>query len=218
MSSSPERQAGTSGSTREYEQGHAQGQVPGQAQDRDYQAQDRDYQGQDRDFQGERDYQGRDYEGQGRDVQTREKDTRVAGREYPGGRHATGAARGAVIGFTALAGTLMLLGGLWMIAIAIVALSHSGVITTAPTYAFRFNPVGWGWLELGLGVLLFAAGMCVFLGMAWARYVGAFFAVLSAIANFVFIPYQPAWSILMIALDAAIIWALLTPRRTRTEF
>jgi hypothetical protein len=195
MSSSPERQAGTSGSTMGYEQGQgqgqtkgqAQGQVPGQAQERDIQAQERDY--------------------------------RPAGREYPpGARHATGARRGAVIGLTAVAGTLMLLGGLWMVAIAIVALSHSAVITTAPAYIFRFNPIGWGWLELGLGVLLFASGMCVFLGMAWARYVGAFFAVLSAVANFVFIPYQPAWSIIMIALDAAIIWALLTPRRTAQEF
>jgi hypothetical protein len=112
----------------------------------------------------------------------------------------------------------MLLGGLWMVAIGIVSLTHSAIITTAPAYVFRFNATGWGWLEIGLGVLLFAAGMCVFLGMTWARYVGAFFAVLSAVANFVFIPYQPAWSIIMIALDAAIIWALLTPRRTSYEF
>lgn len=184
MSSSPERQAGTSGST-------MGGQVPGQAQE----------------------------QAQGKTpARAEEREYRPAGREYPPGRHATGAARGAVIGFTAVAGTLMLLGGLWMATMAIVALTHSAVITTAPAYTFRFNVIGWGWLELGLGVLLFAAGMCVFLGMAWARYVGAFFAVLSAVANFAFIPYQPAWSIIMIALDAAIIWALLAPRRTPYEF
>lgn len=130
----------------------------------------------------------------------------------------TGAGRGAVVSFTALAGTLMLLGGLWMVAIGIVALTHSAIITTAPAYLFRFNPTGWGWFEIGLGALLFASGMCVFLGMAWARYVGAFFAGFSALTNFVFIPYQPAWSIIMIALDAAIIWALLVPRRTSQEF
>ena|SRR5215472_12073868 len=192
MSSSPERPAGTSGST----MGYGQGQVPGQAPE-----------------QAQGQAQGQT------PAQTQERGYRPAGREYPpAGRHATGAARGAVIGFTALAGTLMLLGGLWMVATAIVALTHSAVFTTAPAYIFRFNVVGWGWLELGLGVLLFAAGMCVFLGMAWARYVGAFFAGLSAIANFVFIPWQPAWSIVMIALDAAIIWALLVPRRTSYEF
>jgi hypothetical protein len=150
--------------------------------------------------------------------QAQERDYRPAGRDYQAaGRHAT-EQRGAVIGFTALAGTLMLLGGLWMVTVAVVALSHGHVFSTAPTYTFRYNIRGWGWTELALGIVLFAAGMCVFLGMAWARYVGAFFAVLSAIANFVFIPYQPLWSIVMIALDAFIIWALLTPRRTPQEF
>ena len=123
-----------------------------------------------------------------------------------------------MIGFTALAGTLMLLGGLWMITVGIVALSHGHVFSTAPAYTFRYNIRGWGWTELALGIVIFAAGMCVFLGMAWARYVGAFLAVLSAIANFVFIPYQPLWSIVMIALDAFIIWALLVPRRQPYEF
>lgn len=151
-------------------------------------------------------------------AQAQEREYRPAAREYPPGRHATGTARGVVVGFTALGGTLMLLGGLWMVAIGLVAVTHSAVITTAPAYLFRFNPIGWGWFEIGLGALLFGTGMCVFLGMAWARYVGAFFAGFSALTNFVFIPYQPAWSILMIALDAAIIWALLTPRRTSYEF
>jgi hypothetical protein len=32
--------------------------------------------------------------------------------------------------------------------------------------------------------------------------------VLSAIANFLFIPYYPVWSLLIIAVDVFIIWAL----------
>ncbi len=208
MSSSHERQAGTSGSTTGYEQEQAQGQAQAQGQGQGQvsaQPQGRGYEA-GRDYESGRDYPaGRDYQA-GREYQ--------AGRDYQaGGRH-----RGAVIGFTALAGTLMLLAGLWMAVVAIVALSHGNVFNTAPAYAFRYNIRGWGWTELALGVVLFAAGMCVFLGMAWARYVGAFLAVLSAIANFVFIPYQPLWSIVMIALDAFIIWALLVPRRVPGEF
>jgi hypothetical protein len=141
----------------------------------------------------------------------------AAGRDYQAsGRHATDH-RGAAIAGTALAGTLMLLSGLWMVVVAIVALSHGHVFSPAAAYTFRYNIRGWGWTELALGVVIFAAGMCVFLGMAWARYVGAFIAVLSAIANFVFIPYQPVWSIIMIALDAFIIWALLSPRQYARE-
>ncbi|HET9894154.1 MAG TPA: hypothetical protein VFQ44_04415 [Streptosporangiaceae bacterium] len=191
MSSAHERQAGTSGAAG-YEQGQTQaqgqGQTPAQSRDRGYQASGRDYQ--------------------------------PAGRDYPGGRDYQAAERhrGAVVGFTALGATLMLLGGLWMAAIAVAALYHGHVFNNPATYQFRWDVRSWGWTELGLGIVLFATGMCVFLGIAWARYVGAFLAGLSAIANFIFIPWQPAWSILMIALDAAIIWALLTPRRYAGEF
>jgi hypothetical protein len=38
--------------------------------------------------------------------------------------------------------------------------------------------------------------------------VGITLAVLSAIANFLFIPYYPFWSLLIIALDVLVIWAL----------
>jgi hypothetical protein len=38
--------------------------------------------------------------------------------------------------------------------------------------------------------------------------VGVLVATLSAIANFFFIPYYPFWSILIIALDIWVIWAL----------
>ncbi len=208
MSSANERQAGTSGSTMGYDPDQAQTQAQGQPQGQGQ------LQGQGQ-MQGT---QGRDYAATGRDYSNR--DYQPGDRDYQaGGRHqAQASGRGAVIGFTALAGTLMLLGGLWMVTVAVIALSHGHVFSTAPAYAFRYNIRGWGWTELALGVVLFAAGMCVFLGMAWARYVGAFFAVLSAIANFVFIPYQPLWSIVMIALDAFIIWALLTPRNQAHEF
>jgi hypothetical protein len=196
MSSAHEqRQAGTSGSTMGYDQGQAPDQGAAQAE---AQQQGQTAQGQ---MTGQP--AGRDYRAAGRDYQGDYQD-----RDRAPGRH-----RGAVIGFTAVAGTLMLLAGLWMITVGIVALSHGHVFSSAPTYTFRYNIRGWGWTELALGIVVFGAGMCVFLGMAWARYVGAFLAVLSAIANFVFIPYQPLWSIVMIALDAFIIWALLAPRR-----
>lgn len=195
MSSSQERQAGTSGSATGYEQEKRQAQGQGQTQEQPAKQAPRQAQGQVPAQAQDRGYRP------------------AAARDYQVGRH-----RGAVIGFTALAGTLMLLGGLWMVAVAIVALSHGHVFSAAPAYTFRFNITGWGWTELALGCVVFAAGMCVFLGMAWARYVGAFLAGLSAIVNFVFIPYQPLWSIAMIALDAFIIWALLTPRRAAYEF
>ena len=42
----------------------------------------------------------------------------------------------------------------------------------------------------------------------WARVVGITLASLSAISNFFFIPYYPVWSIVIIAADVLVIWAL----------
>lgn len=142
--------------------------------------------------------------------------TQAYGQEYRGGgRHAADEHRGAVVTFTALAGTLMVLGGLWSIIVGIAALSSSHVYVHSPAsgYTYAWSLHGWGWAEVILGIVVFAAGVCVFLGMAWARYVGAVLAVISAIGNFMFIPFTPLWSIIMIVLDAFIIWALLRPRR-----
>lgn len=123
--------------------------------------------------------------------------------------------RGAVVTFTAVAGTLMILGGLWGVIVGIVALSSTHYYVTSPVtgYTYRWSLHGWGWSELIFGIVLVAAGVCVFLGMAWARYFGAVLAVISGVGNFMLLPFTPLWAILLIALDAFIIWALLVPRR-----
>ena len=45
-------------------------------------------------------------------------------------------------------------------------------------------------------------------GLRWAIVVGITLAVLSAIANFMFIPHHPVWALLVIALDVFVIWAI----------
>jgi hypothetical protein len=42
----------------------------------------------------------------------------------------------------------------------------------------------------------------------YGRIIGTIVAAGSAIANFAWLPYQPWWSILMIGLSIAVIWAL----------
>jgi hypothetical protein len=119
-----------------------------------------------------------------------------------------------VVAGSALAGCLMVLGGLLGVVVGIAGLSthHVYVHSTVTNYTYSWSLHGWAWTELIFGIVVFAAGVCLFLGMAWARYLGVALAVISAVGNFMFIPYTPVWSIIMIALDAFIIWALLAPR------
>jgi hypothetical protein len=46
------------------------------------------------------------------------------------------------------------------------------------------------------------------LGAVWARAIGVAVAAISAMVNFLSIPYYPLWSILVLALNIGVIWAL----------
>jgi hypothetical protein len=149
--------------------------------------------------------------------------TRQGSRSATGYKHRTAhqsEQRSVIVSLTALAGTFMVLGGLWGVVVGIDALStnHIGVTAAASGYTFGSSVTTWGWVMLILGIVAGAAGICVFLGMFWARYVGACLATISAIAGFIFIPFAPLWAITMIVLDVLVIWALLMPRRRPGEF
>jgi hypothetical protein len=70
-----------------------------------------------------------------------------------------------------------------------------------------------GWIHLGVGAVVFTAGVCLILGQLWARVLGVILALISAVENFLFIPYYPVWSLIVIAVDVFIIWALVTGDR-----
>lgn len=126
-----------------------------------------------------------------------------------------GGERVAAAGGTALAATLMILTGLVNFFVGITGIIKGSFFTTVPNYAFYFSVRGRGWVDLVLGAVIFAAGVCVLLGMTWARVVGIVLAVFVAIANFLFLPFYPIWSIIVIALSVFIIWALASGGRRR---
>jgi hypothetical protein len=95
----------------------------------------------------------------------------------------------------------------------LVALVRDSFYVVAPNYVFEFDVTSWGWIHLIAGIVVVLAGFGVLSGQTWARVVGITLAVLSAIANFGFIPYYPVWSLLIIALDVFVIWALATHGR-----
>jgi hypothetical protein len=118
---------------------------------------------------------------------------------------------------TLLAGVLMMLGGAWdFLAGLAVVIRHGFFAPVSNTYAYHWNIQSWGWLQLALGAVVFAAGVCVLLRMTWARVVGVILATFSGIAAFMFIPYYPFWGIILVAINFFIIWALVSVGRRRT--
>jgi hypothetical protein len=114
---------------------------------------------------------------------------------------------------SALAGTLMIISGATGFLGGLAKVVKGGFFTFNSTYPYHWTTHGWGWTELIIGGLLFAAGVGVFLGMTWARAVGVLIATAYAVVSFLTIPFYPVWSLILIALNVFVIWALLTRGR-----
>jgi hypothetical protein len=116
-------------------------------------------------------------------------------------------------GLSVFAGSMMIIVGVWEALTGFAAIVHDDLYVAAPNYIYSFDLTAWGWLHLLLGVLVAGAGFGVLRGQLWGRIIGIAGASLSMMANFLFIPYYPIWSLLIIALDVAVIWALVTHSR-----
>lgn len=104
----------------------------------------------------------------------------------------------------------MIVNGIWGIVVGLAAIIRRDFFVVAPNYVYEFSTTGWGWIHLILGALLTAVAFALIFGQSWARWPVLVLVILQATSQFFFLPYYPWWSILIIALDVIIIWALLT--------
>ncbi|MFF5336964.1 hypothetical protein [Streptomyces sp. NPDC013181] len=128
----------------------------------------------------------------------------------PAAAPGTGGTHPARTGWTVFAAVLMIFGGAMAIFQGISAIAEDDVFIATRNYVFQFNLTGWGWVHLIVGIVIVLAGFALFSGALWARVVGVILAGLGAVANFLWLPYYPLWSIVLIAIDVFIIWALCT--------
>jgi hypothetical protein len=116
---------------------------------------------------------------------------------------------GWVYGFAAFGGAVMLMIGIFQALAGLAAIFENEFFVVSSNYFYEIDVTAWGWIHLILGAIIAFAGISIYTGQAWARSVGVVLAILSAIANFFFIPYYPVWAVLIIALNIAVIWALV---------
>jgi hypothetical protein len=122
-------------------------------------------------------------------------------------------ASGWAVGLILFAAIMMIMSGAFQAIAGLVALFKGEFYVATRNYLFQFDISTWGWTHLLVGLVVLLAGFAILSGRTWGRVVGIVLAVLSAIANFAFIPYYPFWSLTVIALDVFVIWALATHGR-----
>lgn len=112
------------------------------------------------------------------------------------------------VGWIFFAGTMMVIGGVLNAIYGFVAVFNDDWVVFQDRSAVFLDLTGWGWLHVAIGVVLLLAGLGVFSGNVLARTVGVLVAAIALIANFLWLPVYPIWSITVMVIAALVIWAL----------
>ena len=115
-------------------------------------------------------------------------------------------------GGTLFAAMMLVIIGCFQVLMGIEAIAKDKFFVVTQNYVYDLDTTAWGWIHVGIGALAVLTGVFLFGDAMWARALGIVIVSLSAIANFFFIPYYPLWSLLIIALDIYVIWALSSRR------
>jgi hypothetical protein len=112
-------------------------------------------------------------------------------------------------GWITFAGIMMILLGVFQLIEGLVALfSPTYYLVGSEGLVLSFSYGAWGWVHLLLGVVVVVSGLGVLVGNLLARIVGVVLAVVSAVLNLAFISAYPVWSMIVIAVDVLVIYAL----------
>jgi hypothetical protein len=130
------------------------------------------------------------------------------GSQYRSASRAGEESGGWATGFILFAGLMMIMVGIWQALEGVIGIFENEFYVATRNYLFQFDATTWGWIHLLLGLLVAFAGWGLLSGQTWARTVAIILAVLSAIANFLWLPYYPFWALLIIAVDIFVIWAI----------
>jgi hypothetical protein len=113
------------------------------------------------------------------------------------------------IGWIVFASLMMIMLGAFHAIAGFVALFQEEYFLVASSgLVVDVDYTAWGWTHLVLGAVVVAAGFAVLAGQMWARVVTVVVAMLSAVVNLAFLAAHPVWSMMMIAFDVLVIYAV----------
>ncbi|MBO0813872.1 MAG: hypothetical protein J2P30_01765 [Actinobacteria bacterium] len=121
------------------------------------------------------------------------------------GRHAGGMREG--YGTIIFASVLLLVLGFFNLIDGIVAITRSHVFVASAHYVIG-DLRSWGWTVLIIGVLQLLVAAGVVTGNQVARWTAVALIGLNALAQMMFLPSYPLWSLMIIAINVVALWGL----------
>jgi hypothetical protein len=114
------------------------------------------------------------------------------------------------VGWILFAAVIMFILGVFQISEGLVGILSSDYYTAPPNaLAVHVSYSAWGWTQLLLGVVLIAAAGGIMVGNSAARVLGVVLAFASATGHMLFFGAHPAWSVIIVALDILVAFALV---------
>jgi len=135
--------------------------------------------------------------------------TSHAGATIPGQSARGSQVRTGWVGWIVFAGVMMvMIGSLHFIEGLVAIFKDQYYVVGDKGLVVTVDYTAWGWVHMIGGALVVAAGVALFAGRTWARVVAVAVAALSILLNFGFTAAYPVWSILLIAMDVLVIYAV----------
>ena len=108
------------------------------------------------------------------------------------------------------AGALMLTSALLTFLIGVFALAADDLVVSGSGYEYTFQMTGWGWANILTGMVLAGVAIALLSSVQWARAAAIVVTCLAIVVTFLWMPYYPAGSIVLIAVDVVVIWGVAT--------
>jgi hypothetical protein len=113
------------------------------------------------------------------------------------------------VGWVYFAGIMMLMLGFFQSIAGLVAIFDDGYYLVGQSgLVVSVDYTAWGVVHLIIGLVALGAGFATIAGRTWGRTIGIILAVVSAVTNMAFIAAYPVWSVVIIAVDVLVIYAL----------
>ena len=113
------------------------------------------------------------------------------------------------VGWVAFACSMMVVLGIIQVIQGFVAIFYDGYYRVPSSgLVVEVDYTAWGWTHLLLGLLIVAGGVGLLYGNVAARILAVVLAGFSALLNLLFIEAYPIWSVIVIALDVLVIYAV----------
>jgi len=113
------------------------------------------------------------------------------------------------VGWLGFASFMLLFAGFFNIIEGVADRARSAVFVHSSGYVWVFNFNTWGWTNIIIGVLLVIASLSLLKGGMYGRVFTGLVVVLSMLAAAASIPIYPIWAIIVLIVDALILYAVI---------